>query len=175
MTRRATLALATFVLVLMSRSASAQGAQGASLAAGAAIPVADLANTAGTGYDINFQVRTQPVLGALAIRIDIAYDHLAGKAGVDNTTISAQTLGLVGDIGNSFYWTVGAGRYQSTDITQVAGHNVNDQRSYFGAQAALGANIPVFRWQGFVEASAVRLFTPGEIKMYVPIRFGIRL
>ena len=175
MTRRATLAISTFALILMSQNASAQGSQGASLAAGAAIPVADLANTAGTGYDINFQVRTQPMIGSLAIRIDISYDHLAGKAGIDNTTISAQTLGLVGDISSRFYWTAGAGRYQSTDVTQVAGHNVNDQRSYFGAQAALGVNIPVFRWQGFLEASAVRLFTPGEIKMYVPLRFGIRL
>jgi hypothetical protein len=172
MTRRATLAIATFALILISSIASAQRA---SLAVGAAVPIADLANTAGSGFDADFQTRTGPVLAGLALRIDLGYDHFSGKAGVDNTTLSAQTISFVGDIGNSFYWIAGPGYYQSTEKTQILGHNVTDQRSYFGAQAALGVNIPVFRWEGFLEASAVRLFTPGQIKMYVPLRFGIRL
>ena len=60
-----------------------------------------------------------------------------------------------------FYWVVGPGYYQSTVKTQISGHNVSEQRSYFGAQAALGVNIPVFRWEGFLEVSAAKLFSPG--------------
>jgi hypothetical protein len=172
MTRRATLAISTFALVLFSGSASAQRA---SLAAGVAMPAGDLSNGAGTGFDIDFQARTQPLLGGLALRIDIGYDHFAGKGGIDGTTISAQTVSLLGDLGSSFYWIAGPGYYQSNEKTQIAGHNVTNQRTYFGAQAALGVNIPVFRWQGFLEAGGVRMFTPGESKMYVPLRFGIRL
>jgi hypothetical protein len=172
MTRRVTLAIATFALLLISNSASAQRA---SLAVGAAIPIADLANTAGTGLDIDFQVRTQPMIGDLAFRLDIGFDRLASKGGIDGTTISAQTVSLLGDLGSSFYWIAGPGYYQSNEKSQISGHNVTIQRSYLGAQAALGVNIPVFRWEGFLEAGAVRLFTAGQIKMYVPLRFGIRL
>jgi hypothetical protein len=172
MTRRATLAIATFALILISSSA---GAQRTSLAAGAALPVADLANTAGPGFDIDFQARTGPMLFGLALRLDIGYDHFAGKGGVDNTTVSAQTVSLLGDLGNSFYWIAGPGYYQSTEKSQISGHDVTIQRSYLGAQAALGVNIPVFRWEGFLEASVVRQFTPGQNRMYVPLRFGIRL
>ena len=50
-----------------------------------------------------------------------------------------------------------------------------DQRSYLGAQAAVGMNIPVFRWQGFLEVSGVKAFTPGASLIYLPLRFGIRL
>lgn len=172
MTQRATFAIATFALILISNSA---GAQRASLAAGVAMPAGDLSSTAGTGFDIELQARTQPMFGGFALRIDISYDHFAAKGGVDATTISGQAISLLGDLGSSFYWIAGPGYYQSTDKSQIAGHNVNDQRSYFGAQAALGVNIPVFRWEGFLEASAVRMFTPGQVKMYVPLRFGIRL
>jgi hypothetical protein len=172
MIRRASLAIATFALILASSRASAQHA---ALAVGAALPVADLANSAGSGYDINFQTRTGPIIGSLALRIDLSYDHFAGKAGNDYTTVSAQSISLTGDLGSIFYWMAGPGYYQSNEKTELFGHAITLQHSYFGAQAALGVNIPVFRWEGFLEAGAARLFTPGEIKMYVPLRFGIRL
>jgi hypothetical protein len=79
------------------------------------------------------------------------------------------------DLGSMFYWAAGPGYYQSSVKTQISGHNVTEQRSYFGAQAALGVNIPVFRWEGFLEVSAAKLFAPGPTIMYVPLRFGMRL
>jgi hypothetical protein len=172
MTRRGTLVLATFALLLFAGTARAQRA---SLAVGAAVPVSDYSTAAGTGIDLDFQARTEPMIGPLALRIDIGYDRFSGKGGVDNTTLSSQTVSVLGDFGSMFYWMAGPGYYQSTAKTQISGHNVSDQRQYLGAQAALGVNIPVFRWEGFLEAGGVKLFTPGPGKTYVPLRFGIRL
>ena len=172
MTRRGTLARATFALLLFAGTARAQRA---SLAVGAAVPVGDYSTTAGTGIDLDFQVRTEPMIGPLALRIDIGYDRFSGKSGVANTTLSAETVSVMGDFGSMFYLAAGPGYYQSTAQTQISGHNVNDQRQYLGAQATLGVNIPVFRWQGFLEVGGVKLFTPGPGKAYVPLRFGIRL
>ena len=52
---------------------------------------------------------------------------------------------------------------------------MTDQFQYFGTQGALGMNIPVFRWEGFLEVSAVKLYQPGASIIYVPVRFGMRL
>jgi len=167
-------AFAVTVLALLVNSGSAR-AQGTSIAAGAALPVGDMANTAGTAIDIDLQQRTPPVIGSLALRLDITYDHFAGKGGVNNTTFTSQTVSFRGELGTSAYWIAGPGYYQSNATAQIAGHNVSDQRSYLGAQAALGVNIPVFRWEGFLEVCGVKLFTPGPSKIYIPLRFGIRL
>jgi hypothetical protein len=172
MTRHGTFALATFALFAFSGSARAQRA---SLAAGAAVPAGDYTNSAGSGLDVAFQVRTEPMIGPLPLRVEIGYDHFSGKGAVGNTTISTEAVSVMGDFGSTFYWAAGPGYYQSTAKTQISGHNVNDQRSYFGAQAAIGMNIPVFRWDGFLEVSGVKLFSPGPSIVYVPLRFGIRL
>jgi hypothetical protein len=74
-----------------------------------------------------------------------------------------------------FYWAAGPGSYQTTTKGTIQGHAVTNQLQYFGTQAALGMNIPLFRWRGFLEISAVKLYQPGANLMYVPLRFGVRL
>ena len=179
MTRRTLLApaaITTIALLLICLSAErAHAQQGASLAVGAAMPTGDLASTASTGFDIQLQVRTEPLVGPLGLRIDIGYDRLSGKNGTASTTISAQSVGIIDNFGPMFYWVVGPGYYQSQQTAQILGHNVTDQRQYLGGLAALGMNVPVFRWEGFFEVAGVKLFTPGPTRMYVPLRFGMHL
>ena len=110
MTRRGTLALATIALLLSGRTASAQRA---SLALGAAEPVGDYSNSAGTGIDIALQIRTEPMIGPLALRLEIGYDHFAGKGATSNTTVSSQAVSVLGDLSPMFYWTAGPGYYES--------------------------------------------------------------
>ena len=170
MTRRLTVALATIAVF-----AGAACAQRASLAVGAALPAGDFTSSAGTGIDAAFQIRTEPMIGPLSLRIELGYDHFAGRDTTSSTTMSVEAVSLTGAFGSMFYWAAGPGYYQSNRTTQISGHNVNDQRNYLGAQAALGVNIPVFRWEGFLEVSAAKLFAPGPTIMYVPLRFGMRL
>ena len=172
MTRRGTLAMSTFALFLTAASA---GAQRASVAVGAVVPVGDYATTAGLGIDLDLQARTEPMIGPIALRLDITYDRFASNGGVSGTTFSSQSISFLGDIGTSFYWVAGPGYYQSSSVVSIAGHNLPDERKYLGAQVGLGMNIPVFRWEGFLEVAGVKLFTPGPSKIYVPLRFGIRL
>jgi hypothetical protein len=172
MTRRFTFALAASALVLSSAGAHAQSA---SLALGEAIPVGDFVNSAGAGIDVALQVRTEPMIGPLRLRIEIGYDHFAGKGAVNNTSLSSQAVSLTGDFGSLFYWAAGPGYYQTTSKGTILGHEVTNQLQYFGTQAALGMNIPLFRWEGFLEASAVKLFRPGASIIYVPVRVGVRL
>ena len=172
MTAREMIARTTIALFLFTGAASAQRA---SLAVGAATPVGNLSNTAGSGLDVDFQVRTEPMLGPLSLRLDLGYDLLPGKGAFASTALSAQSVSLVGDLGSAFYWIAGPGYYQATVKTQLSGHNVTEQRNYLGAQAALGVNVPLFRWEGFLELSGVKLFAPGPAIAYVPVRFGIRL
>jgi hypothetical protein len=166
------LTLASAALLALSGTARAQHA---SIAVGAASPVGDLANTAGTGPEIQLQVRTEPMIGALPLRIDIGYAWLSAKGGARSTAVTAQSISLMGDIGTRFYWIAGPGFYQTDATVNISGHNASDQRQYFGAQAAFGMELPVFRWTGFVEIAAVRLFSPQPTPMYIPLRFGIRL
>jgi hypothetical protein len=172
MTRRIRIAIATFALMLSAGSARAQRA---SVAAGAAVPTGDFANTSGTGLDLEFQARTEPLLGPVGLRIDIAYDHFAGKAGVSGSTISTESVSFIGNLTPMFYIAAGPGYYQSQVKTMILTHNVTESRQYLGAQAAIGMNIPVFRWEGFIEVSAAKLFSPDASIVYVPLRFGVRL
>ena len=172
MTRRRTVLLMAVAWCALAGTARAQRA---SLAVGVAMPVGDLSNSAGNGLDVQLQVRTEPILGPLPLRIDIGYDFLSGRGALSSTTLSAQSVSLMDDVGSMFYWSVGPGYYQSSVKTQISGHNVTDQRNYFGTQATVGVNIPVFRWEGFLEVSAAKLFSPGPTIMYVPLRFGMRL
>jgi hypothetical protein len=172
MNRRCTVLLAAAVLCGQAGTARAQRA---SLAAGVAVPVGDLSSSAGSGLDIQLQARTEPILGPLPLRLDIGYEFLSGKGAASSTTISGQSISVTSEVGSVFYWALGPGYYQSSVKTQISGHNVTEQRTYFGAQAAVGVNIPVFRWEGFLEVSTTKLFTPGPTIMYVPLRFGMRL
>ena len=172
MTSRRALVLSALALLLSAERAHAQRA---GVAVGAAVPSGDFSNTSGTGIDAQLQLRTEPMIGPLALRLEISYDHFAGKGGSASTTFSGQAISILGDFGTRFYWAAGPGYYQSNHTTQINGHNVVDQRSYLGAQAAVGMNIPVFRWEGFLELAGVRAFTPGRTLIYLPLRFGIRL
>ncbi len=172
MTRRATLTLSAIALLSVAGTARAQRA---SLAIGALSPVGDLASTAGPGWDVQFQVRTQPIVGPLPLRIDLGYDFMAGKNGSHSTTISAESIGVMNDFGQLFYWVAGPGHYSATNTIVIDGHNAAGQQDYLGVELAVGMNIPVFRWDGFLEVATVRLFSPRPTPMYVPLRFGIRL
>lgn len=175
MSRACPVAVVTFALFALFAMAGQARAQGASLAVGVASPVGDYASAAGSGLDAMLQIRTDPMFGPLALRIDIGYDRFPGKGTNGATTMSAETVSLVGDFGSMFYWVAGPGYYQSSVKTQILGHNATEQQSYLGVQAAFGVNIPLFRWQGFLEVSAVKLFQPGPTIAYVPLRFGVRL
>jgi hypothetical protein len=166
------IALATIALVVRTPSLRAQGA---SLAAGVATAAGDFTSTAGTGIDIQLQVRTDPVIGPLPLRIDIGYDRLPGKGAISNYVITAQSVSILGDIGKRFYWAAGPGYYQLNSRITLAGRTGSSERDSFGVQAAFGVNVPVFRWDGFLEISGVRLFSQGPAVAYVPLRFGIRL
>lgn len=172
MTRRtiAVLAAATFAAL-----AAPAGAQVSSLAIGAANPVGDLSNTAKSGFDVQFQVRTPPMIGPLSLQIALGYDWLGGVGTSKSTTIAVESVNFEGDFLPWCYWVAGPGYFQSTQTINIAGHNALNQQSYLGAQALVGAEFPVMRWHGFVEGGIVRLFSPRPTPMYVPIRFGMRL
>ena len=172
MTRPRTFVFATLALFALAGNASAQRA---SIAVGAATPVGDLADGAGTGLDAQLQIRTEPMIGPLSLRLDIGYTHLAAKGAGQATTISSQDISIIGDAGSMLYWTAGLGYYQKSQTVNVFGHTANESRQYLGAQASAGVNFPVLRWEGFLEVSGVKLFSPGPTIIYVPVRFGIRL
>ena len=172
MTPRRALVLSALALLVSTADARAQGA---SIAVGAAMPAADFASGASAGLDAQLQLRTEPMIGPLALRIEISYDHFSGKDGAAGTTFSGQAVSLIGDFGGSFYWSAGPGYYQSNHPTNISGHTAVEELSYLGVQAAVGANFPVFNWNGFVEVEGVRPLRGGTTLVYVPVRFGIRL
>jgi hypothetical protein len=169
---RSTVALAT--IALLSCAATA-GAQGSGLSVGVAIPVGDVANTLGTGIVAALQIRTEPMLGPLPLRLDFGYVSFPGRNGTGATALETVAVGVAGDLGSIFYWAVGPGYYESSEHTQVQGHDLVEQRTYLGAQGALGVAIPVFRWQGYLEVGGVRMFSPHPTIAYAPMRFGIKL
>ena len=154
-------------------AAPCAGAQGLSLSVGAAAPGADLSKTGGAGIDAQFGLLTDPRIGPFALRIDIGYDHLSGKNGITATDLSSQTIGLQLPIGTDNYVSAAPGLYQSGVKTQIAGHNVIEQSSYFSAQLLVGRSFDLWRWRGRVEFGAVRLFSPGRTLLLFPLRMGV--
>ena len=104
MTLRRTIVLSALACLLSAERAHAQRA---SIAVGAAVPAGDFSNTAGTGIDAQFQVRTEPMIGPLALRIEIGYDRFAGKGASASTTFSGQAISILCDFGTVFYWAAG--------------------------------------------------------------------
>jgi hypothetical protein len=145
------------------------------LAVGVAVPSGGLTNTAGTGYDIAFQVRTEPIFGPVAIRIDVALNHFPGINGTSYTQMYGQNIGLIGDIGPNFYWSVAPGYYQLSTRTEVLGNATTEMINHFGGEAAIGVTFPTFGWRSYVEASASKLFVGGPSTIWFPLRFGVRL
>ncbi len=172
MIRRSSIALLGVAIVFAANGARAQGT---SLSVGAAIPSGDLSKTAGTGIEVSFQVRTDPMIGPLALRIDVTYARFPGTNGASILNFSSQSIGVAGDFGSMFYWTAGPGYYQSNTKQQLLGHTVVDQRSYLAVQGAVGMNIRIIRWNAFLEAGAAKMLGTAENRIYMPVRFGFRL
>ena len=171
MTRPIAFTLAAAVFVFASHA----GAQQASLAIGAANPIGDLTSTAKSGFDIQFQARTPPMVGPLSIQLAIGYDWLGGVGTSKSTTIAVQAISLEGDFLPWLYWDAGPGFFESTQTINISGHNALAQQDYLGVQGTVGVEFPLIRWKGFVEGGIVRFFSPHPTPMYVPIRFGVRL
>ena len=172
MPRRSTLACAALALTMLAGTVHAQRA---SVAIGAVVPSGDYSTTAGTGFEIQLQARTEPMFGPIALRIDIGYEHFAGRDSTGANTTFSQSISFLGDFGSRFYWLAGPGYYQKGTPVTIDGHTGTRNFSYFGAQGAVGVNFQVLRWDGFLEAGAVKLFAPGPTIAWVPLRFGIRL
>ena len=172
MIRRVLGACAPLAFVLAAHAAHAQGA---SIAVGASMPSGDLSTTTSAGYNIELQILTERMVGPLKLRIDIGYDHLSGKDGAQPFQLSSQAVSLAGEFNSTFYWIIGPGYYQTQQKSEIAGHTVNSQRSMLGAQAAVGMNFRITRFDAFLEAGAVKLFNGSLNQMYVPLRFGFRL
>ena len=167
----------TWLVIALVATAPAAGAQSASVAAGASVPMGDFAGAANAGFGFALLSRTDISVGPFDLRVDFAFDRFGGKGTIARYQYTSFAVNLIKDAGTGVYWLGGIGLYNAQDQAgaQIAGRAGNANHSHVGAQAGLGVNFTLFGRGAFVEADAVKLFAPGPGITWIPFRLGIRI
>ena len=145
------------------------------VAAGAAIPVGDLADGANTGFNVTGILGFQPTMIPLGVRIDGAYNHFSAKGGGGNAHFTSVTGNLVYKMpSTSFspYIIGGAGWYQAA--VTVTGFGTLSE-NHFGWNAGGGITMPLSGFETFLEAryNQVQMSSGVPSQKFVPITFGV--
>ena len=143
------------------------------IAAGAAVPVSDLADGLNTGFDVMATLAINPVLLPVGFRIDAAYDRFGVEDGGGNlafTSLTGNVVFRIPSMGLSPYLIGGGGLYNvEANIDGFGSENENK----FGFNAGGGIMLPLSGFNTFVEARYTQVQGDGGSVKFVPIRFGI--
>jgi len=142
------------------------------VAAGAAIPISDLADVANTGFNGTVTVGFSPAMIPLGVRIDGAYNQFGGKTivGGGNIHFTSVTGNLVYKMpGATFspYAIGGAGLYN------VGGSGGGGSDNEFGWNIGGGISMPLSGFDTFIEARYNQVQVTGGSLKFIPITFGV--
>lgn len=174
--RRIWIGLAATAAILTGAQLSAQSPKPVTLglAAGAAIPVGDIADFANTGYNGTVSLGLSSLGTPLGIRFEGMYNKLLGRNDVGNQPdlrILGGTANLVyglPGVGIRPYLIGGAGYYSvKPDLPNFESENK------LGLNGGIGAMFPLSGFNTFIEARLHHVFTDVSSTQFVPVTFGI--
>lgn len=143
------------------------------IAAGAAIPLQDLADGTEIGFNGTVTVGLNPAAFPLGIRIDGAYNQFGAEGGGGNINVTSVTGNLVYKMpatGFSPYLIGGAGWYRvAVKIDGLGTASENE----FGFNAGAGLSMGLSGFDTFIEARYNYVAVQDGKFSYVPITFGI--
>jgi hypothetical protein len=143
------------------------------VAAGAAIPMGDLADNVQTGFNGTVTVGFQPSMIPLGVRIDGAYNQMGAKGGGGNAHFTSVTGNFVykfPSTGVSPYLIGGAGLYNvGVSVTGLGTFSEN----HFGWNAGGGISFPLSGFDTFLEARFNQTKVNQANLNFIPITFGV--
>jgi len=148
------------------------------IAAGAAIPVGDLADAYNTGYNGTIALALNSVGSPIGFRIDGMYNKVMGRDDIGFNQPDARILGATANlvyalpgVGIRPYLIGGAGYYSA----KLDVNNAPDPESTnkFGLNGGIGAVFPLSGFSTFVEARYHHMFTDNSATQFIPVTFGI--
>ena len=144
------------------------------LAAGAAIPLGDLADLYNTGYNGTVSLGLSSFGSPIGLRFEGMYNKILGRDDVGNqpdARIVAGTANLVYSlpgVGIRPYLIGGVGYYGlKPDVDNIESENK------LGLNGGIGAMFPLSGFNTFVEARLHHVFTDVSSTQFVPVTFGI--
>jgi len=141
---------------------------------GIAFPTGDLANIAGTGYNIALHAGYKPQFTPIGIRAEAAWNQF----GLDNANGSANIAAFTGNVifgmpmGTSFspYVIGGAGLYRPSVDINGAGSEADNN---FGWNIGGGVKIPLSGFETFIEARYNAVSANGGTLSFIPLTVGV--
>ncbi len=145
------------------------------IAAGAAIPVGDLADAFNTGYNGTVGLTLSSAGSPIGLRVEGMYNKFMGRddVGLDDidSRIIAGTANLVYNlpgVGIRPYLIGGAG-YYNAKLDLPDAESVNK----LGLNGGIGAMFPLSGFNTYVEARFHHVFTEGDATQFIPVVFGV--
>jgi outer membrane protein with beta-barrel domain len=169
--------LAALALVFGASALPAQSSKTASvgIAAGAALPFGDYADTNNSGYNGTVFLGVTPYGSPIGIRLDGMYNKFSGKEGFPDDRIIAGSANVVFNlpgVGIRPYLIGGVGYYNLKQDDEFA---PTDDLNKVGFNGGAGAAFPLSGFSAFLEARLhyVPLDDPSVSPTFVPVTFGI--
>jgi hypothetical protein len=165
----------TISLIGVRLSAQASKPVTIGIAAGAAIPIGDLADVYNTGYNGTVSLGLSSLGTPIGIRFEGMYNKFLGRDDVSRNEPDARVVagtanivyGLPG-VGIRPYLIGGAGYYGlKPDVPNIESENK------FGLNGGIGAMFPLSGFNTFVEARFHHVFTDVSSTQFIPVTFGI--
>lgn len=142
------------------------------IAGGATMPMGDLGDGYGTGFNVMGTLGFQPVAMPVGLRFDVAWHSLGADGPFDDLRILNGTANAVLTISN----TGGIKPYLIGGIGMYNLDGGGDSETKFGLNGGGGLEFPLAGFSTFAEVRYNHVFTDDdEISVqFVPIVFGIR-
>lgn len=143
------------------------------VAAGAALPMSDLADAVNTGFNGTVTLGFHPSMIPLGVRIDGAYNSFGAKGGGANVHFTSVTGNLVYSIPSDAvtpYLIGGAGWYNAA--VTITGFGTGSD-NHFGWNLGGGIKMPLSGFDTFLEARYNQVQGNGGSLKFIPITFGV--
>lgn len=142
------------------------------VAAGASIPVSDLADIANTGFNGTVTVGFTPAMIPLGIRIDGAYNQWGVKSAFGGGNLRSTSV-----TGNFVYKMPGAS-FSPYVIGGPGWYNLGasgggSSQNEFGWNVGGGISMALSGFDTFIEARYNQIQTSGGSTKFIPITFGV--
>jgi hypothetical protein len=153
------------------------------IAAGASLPMGDIADGAETGFNVTGSLYIRPARFAnLGFRGDIALDQF-GLKNIDDSSIRSLGFVLNGmyniPVSASSvrpYGLLGVGFFSTKTSIATGSTTISASDSNLGYQAGAGLSFQLSGFATFLEAKYVKVMTEGDNNStaFVPLTFGVR-
>ena len=144
------------------------------VAAGAAVPLSDLGNAFGTGFNVTGTIGINVPLLPIGFRIDAAYNQFGAKGG---SNVNAKIAGVSGNVVFGMpgvvitpYFIGGVGYYRVSSSASGIGTAASN---HFGFNGGAGLKLPLLVFSAFIEARYNRVSENGGSTSFIPVTIGV--